>query len=82
MEAVPRFYPAQTKISKYMEIFGDCNNYSKTDTDATILAVPGYEGKRRDNREVYINEKWEFQKEYLRTKLSDEKLVKVTGSVK
>ena len=38
--------------------------------------------KEGNNRKVYINEKWESQKEYVRTKLSDEKTGEIYGKRK
>ena len=38
--------------------------------------------KEGNNRKVYMNEKWEFQKEYVRTKLSDEKTGEIYGKRK
>lgn len=38
--------------------------------------------KKGNNRRVYINEKWESQKEYVRTKLSDEKTGEIYGKRK
>jgi len=38
--------------------------------------------KKLNNRKVYINEKWESQKEYVRTKLSDEKTGELYGKRK
>ncbi|MDI4707126.1 transposase, partial [Pseudoalteromonas shioyasakiensis] len=38
--------------------------------------------KEENNRTVYMNEKWEFQKEYVRTKLSDEKTGEIYGKRK
>ena len=38
--------------------------------------------KEGNNRKVYINEKWESQKEYIRTKLSDEKTGEIYGKRK
>jgi transposase len=44
--------------------------------DLCTKAKPG------NNRKVYINEKWESQKEYVRTKLSDEKTGEIYGKRK
>ncbi|WP_230199721.1 IS1182 family transposase [Bacillus andreraoultii] len=38
--------------------------------------------KEGNNRKVYMNEKWESQKEYVRTKLSDEKTGEIYGKRK
>src|SRR5699024_8160920 len=38
--------------------------------------------RKGNNRRVYINEKWESQKEYVRTKLSDEKAGELYGKRK
>lgn len=38
--------------------------------------------KEGNNRKLYINEKWESQKEYVRTKLSDEKTGEIYGKRK
>ncbi|WP_339212409.1 IS1182 family transposase [Ornithinibacillus sp. FSL M8-0202] len=38
--------------------------------------------KEGNNRKIYINEKWESQKEYVRTKLSDEKTGEIYGKRK
>ena len=44
-----------------------------------ILCTKAKEG---NNRRVYINEKWESQKEYIRKKLSDEKTGEIYGKRK
>ncbi|MCG5105416.1 transposase, partial [Oceanobacillus alkalisoli] len=44
--------------------------------DLCTKAKPG------NNRKVFLNEKWESQKEYVRTKLSDEKTGEIYGKRK
>ncbi|WP_277680226.1 IS1182 family transposase [Gracilibacillus dipsosauri] len=56
--------------------------YECEDCSACPLRDLCTKAKPGNNRKVYINEKWESQKEYVRTKLSDEKTGEIYGKRK
>lgn len=56
--------------------------YKCEDCSACPLRNLCTKAKLGNNRKVYINERWESQKEYVRTKLSDEKTGEIYGKRK